>query len=305
MITFFTTPKPFAGHIDVIQRNAIRSWLRIHPDVEVILFGDDCGAAEAARDLGIRHEPEVKRNDHGTKFLAPFFDRAQEIARHDVLCYVNCDILLLSDFRAALEQVLHRCMQFLMIGRRWDTDVTEPLDFSQSNWEASVRQLALAAHHQRPPQWIDYFVFSRGLYRNKIPRFLVGRPGWDNWLVWFARDSGVSVVDASEMILAVHQNHDYSYHPEGEKGVWEGEEAQKNYALLDGDRCFRTIENATHRLTPRGLRKNYHHYTALVRRRGGALAGRVWFSILNVTRPVRHRLGLRAEAIPRAESKRQ
>ena len=41
MLTIFSTPKPFRGHIGVIQRNAIESWKRIHPDVEIILFGDE------------------------------------------------------------------------------------------------------------------------------------------------------------------------------------------------------------------------------------------------------------------------
>src|SRR3977135_969149 len=77
MITFFTTPKPFRGHIGVIQRNAIESWKRIHPSAEVILFGDEEGAAEAARDLRIRHIPSVKRNEHGTKYLSPIFDGAR------------------------------------------------------------------------------------------------------------------------------------------------------------------------------------------------------------------------------------
>ena len=63
-----------------------------------------------------------------------------------------------------------------------------------------------------------------------------GRPGWDNWLLWFARSSGAAVVDASSVVCAVHQNHDYGYHPDGEKGVWEGEEAQQNYQLLEGHR---------------------------------------------------------------------
>src|SRR5271167_1840918 len=101
MITFFTTPKPFVGHIGVIQRNAIESWKRVHPTAEVLLFGDEQGAADTARELGIRHIPEVKRNAHGTKFLSPIFDGAQDLARHNLLCYINCDIILLSDFRAA------------------------------------------------------------------------------------------------------------------------------------------------------------------------------------------------------------
>lgn len=294
MLTLFSTPKPFIGHIDIIQRNAIQSWRHLDPDVEVILFGDEPGAAEVARELNIRHEPAVERNPHGTKYLAPIFDRAQEIARHDVLCYVNCDIVFLPDFRAAIERTVQRFERFLMVGQRWDTDIRDPIDFSQQGWEVAIRNRALDANHQRPPQWIDFFVFSRGLYRKKIPRFVIGRPGWDNWLVWFARSSGVRVLDVSSVVLAVHQNHDYSYHPDGEKGVWQGEEAQQNYALLENGRYFRSIENATHRLSSSGFQKNYRHFLSLARRHASTALHSAWFALLDITRPLRHRLGLRS-----------
>src|SRR5271169_1997102 len=80
MLTVFSTPKPFHGHSGIIQRNALQSWTLLHPDVEVILFGDEDGAAETCRDLGIRHEPQVRRNENGTKFLSYIFDRANEIS---------------------------------------------------------------------------------------------------------------------------------------------------------------------------------------------------------------------------------
>jgi hypothetical protein len=300
MITFFTTPKPFRGHIGVIQRNAIESWKRVHPNAEVILFGDEEGAEEAARDLGIRHVPEVKRNEHGTKYLSPIFDAAQDLARHNSLCYMNCDILLLSDFCPAVERVIALGGTFLMAGQRWDTDITAPVDFSAADWEATVRRRAREANHQRPPQWIDYFVFSRGLYYKNTPPFVIGRPGWDNWLVWHARHSGARVVDATAVVQVVHQNHDYAYHPDGEAGVWQGEEAQRNYALLDGGRCFATMENATHRLTPEGLRPNYHHWAVQTRRTAISLRNAVWFGLLRLTRPVRHLLGLRQRRAPAA-----
>ena len=41
MITFFATPKPFRGHIRVIQRNAIQSWQRLHSDAEILLLGPE------------------------------------------------------------------------------------------------------------------------------------------------------------------------------------------------------------------------------------------------------------------------
>ena len=134
MLTIFSTAKPFEGHSNVIQRNALESWTLLHPDVEVILFGDEKGTAEVCRDLGIHHEPHVNRNEHGTKYLNYIFDRAKQIARHNILCYANCDIMLTSDFRAALEVISKTYSRFLMIGRRWDTNITEPWDFNQPGW---------------------------------------------------------------------------------------------------------------------------------------------------------------------------
>jgi hypothetical protein len=188
------------------------------------------------------------------------------------------------------------------VGRRWDTDIRGPISFDETNWQDQIRQKAREQDLQRPPQWIDYFVFRRGLYYKNTPPFVIGRPGWDNWLLWKARSSGASVVDASAAVMAVHQNHDYSYHPDGEAGVWQGEEAQRNYALLEDGRCFRTIENATHRLTPAGLQPNLRHWAVLADRSARKAASRLWFGALNATRSLRHRLGLRNSTAAQPEA---
>src|SRR5215470_2619460 len=114
MLTFFTTAKPFNGHSGIIQRNALASGKRLNPNAEVILFGDEAGASEVSLELGLRHEPHVKRSQSGMKYLDYMFKRAQEIARHDVLSYVNCDILLMSDYAKALERVREKHRSFLM-----------------------------------------------------------------------------------------------------------------------------------------------------------------------------------------------
>jgi len=296
MLTLFCTPKPFRGHIDVIQRNALRSWLSLHPEVEVLLFGDDEGAGEVCQELGIRHLPQVRKNRYGTKYLASIYDQAQESARHELLCHANCDILLLDDFRRAVERVARDAAPFLMAGRRWDVDIREPVDFRKPDWQARIDELAKRTDHQRPPQWIDYFVFRRGLYNQQIPEFVVGRPGWDNWLLWRALQAGAKLIDASPVVRAVHQNHDYAYHPDGEKGVWEGEEAQENYKLLDDHRKFRTLDNATHVLKQDGLHKNHRRWMVQGKTNAGRFLNGMWFRFLDTTRPVRHRLGLRQKA---------
>jgi len=298
MITFFSTPKPFHGHINVIQRNAIQSWLRVRTDVEVILFGDDDGAADAAREFAIRHVPGVERNEFGTKFLASIFDQANDLARHNLLCYVNCDIILTDDFAAALDRVAAWSGNFLMVGRRWDTDITSLLDFSAADWHARVRRQTLAAGHPRNSEWIDYFAFSRGLYSD-IPPLVIGRVAWDRWLVRAARAAGAPVVDVSEVVLAVHQNHDYAYHPAGVSGVWNDEQAQRNFAIAGPTRHLYTIDDATHRLSPDGLRWNPRRFLLPTLRAARPWVNPVWHTFLDVTRPLRQRVGLRQEKLAR------
>ena len=300
MLTFITSPKPFRGHIGVIQRNAIQSWKRVHPDAEVILFGEEEGTEDAARELGVRYQPDVRRNSLGTPYLASILDGARELSRNPLLCYINCDIVLLPDFRDALEQAAAINSSFLMAGQRWDTDITEPLDFNAADWQAQLRRRALAANSQRPPRWIDYFAFSRDLYAQKTPPLVIGRAGFDNWMMWYARSSGALVIDVSPVVVAIHQNHNYAHHPEGEKGIYDGGEARANFSHMQGGR-YATLENATHRLTSGGLRPNYFHWVALTRRKVSGALSSAWFALLGLTRPLRHRVGLRERAVPKAQ----
>ena len=303
MLTIFTTPKPFVGHIAVIQRNALKSWTLLHPSVEIILFGDEEGAPEVAREFGLRHEPQVERNEAGLKRIDWLFDRAQELARNEILCYVNCDIVLAADFWRAVSRVVLKRRKFLMVGRRWDTEIDQAIDFTSPNWAHEVQRAALTTNRPRDEWWIDYFAFNRGLYYKNVPAFGIGRTGWDNWLLWYAGQAGGCVVDASHVVRAVHQNHDYTYHPQGQKGVFEDEEALRNRELAGGASHLHSIANATHILDEHGMQRNYSRDRRLFRgallRIGEFLTYRVWLpiwhGILAITRPLRSVLGLRSK----------
>jgi len=302
VLTLFTIPKAFKGHIDVIQRNAIQSWKRLHPDIEIILFGADEGTAEAAREFGLRYEPEVERNEFGTILLTSVFLRAQEVARFDTVCYVNCDILLLDDFCTALRTVTAAHKKFLMVGQRTDVDIFNAWPYERPTWQAELREFAARHGKMRPPNWIDYFAFSRGLYGPDLPPFAIGRTHWDDWLVWRVLTEGKPVVDVTPVVLALHQNHDYNHHPQGEVGVWKGVEAGRNAQLAGGWNNLRTIAHASEIAHPEGLRPNNLRYWAEAKRCAESVRRfflhdvwlPLWFSILNATRPLRNALGLRA-----------
>jgi hypothetical protein len=251
MLTFFTTAKAFHGHSGVIQRNALQSWKLLHPDVEVILFGDEEGAAEVCADFGLRHEPHVKRHESGMKYVDYLFEKAQAIAHYDYLCYSNCDIIFLDDFYRAFVRARSWRERFLVVGQRWDTDVTEPVDFTVPGWASALKQFVTERGFQQKMHFVDYFVFSKGLY-DQVPPLVVGRSWWDHWLVWKALSRNVPVIDCSAAVLAIHQNHGYAYHPQGKDGTNEDVLAQRNKSLAAHGKQLRFTADATHVLTRRG-----------------------------------------------------
>ncbi len=276
-LTIFALPKAFRGHIGVIQRNAILSWTHLRPTPEIILLGDDEGAAEIAHELGLRYIANIARNEFGTPLVSDLFQQAQAAAPHDMLCYVNSDIILLDDFTRAVQQVASSRDRFLMVGRRLDLDVRDAVAF-ESGWESSLRSTALRDGRMNVARSIDYFVFPRTLYP-ALPPMAIGRFWWDNWLIWKAYQLQAAVVDATPVVLAIHQNHDYSHSRDGhgKDDVLAGEEAARNCRLgcetnpADFNnglywRYFYTIDDASHVLTPTGLKLTHRHAWKMVKR---------------------------------------
>jgi hypothetical protein len=291
-LTLFATPKRFDGHIGVIQRNAIQSWVRMSPQPEILLFGHEPGTAEAAAEFGLRHIAHVKCNQWGTPLISDLFGQAEKLGQGQVLSYVNSDIILLNDFAQALTRVAKWSEHFLMVGRRTDLDIKDAIDF-ESDWVTEVSSRARHEGKLQIARSIDYFAFSRGLYPS-IPALAIGRFWWDNWLLWKARALHAQVVDATRAVLVIHQNHDYShttYGPSKEE-MMASEECILNARLTceenPGDyeqgffwRYAYTIDDATHRLTsaeieknPRRLWKQFKRYSSrplgmakLIRRR--------------------------------------
>jgi hypothetical protein len=249
MMTLFAVPKAFHGHNAVIQRNAVASWTRLQPACEIILCGDDFGTEQAARDFGVKYLPDIARNDFGTPLIDSVFEQVEKTARYSLLCYVNADIILLESFIPAVRSIGFQ--EFLMVGQRWDLDVSEPIRYEAEEWEDDLKKLVDERGLLHPPTGIDYFVFPRQTQWS-LPPFAVGRPGWDNWFICRARELGLPVVDATRAVTVVHQNHDYAHVKFAADKTTEGPEAIRNRELIgDWGRMF-TIRDATHSLQARG-----------------------------------------------------
>jgi hypothetical protein len=292
LITFFTAPKPFTEpHIATIQRNAIKSWILL-PDVEVILLGEEMGLAEAARELGVKHISNVARNDSGTPLISSMFQLARDAGQRsnsELLCIINADMILMPDFVEAAKQVIKLKDSFVLLSQRWDLNLTEPLDFS-GDWNHRLSSIVHRQGTLHRPAGSDFFLFPRSCYQD-IPNFVIGRAGWDNWMIYKARKEKWPVIDCTPSVMIVHQNHDYSHLPGG-KSHHEHPDSYENIRLAGGQAAIRyTILDSTHRLVGGKLARPKLSYLRFLR--GVELFLRAIFFFLpedvieNVARPKR------------------
>jgi hypothetical protein len=131
MLTIFTTPKPFVGIFETIQINAIKSWKNLSPEIEVILLGNDLGVAEISDKYGCIHIPNVPLSDFGTPLVSGLFSEAEIVAKNDILCYVNCDIIFNNTLLESI-RIVKSWKKFLLVGQRYDVDILEALNLMVS-----------------------------------------------------------------------------------------------------------------------------------------------------------------------------
>ncbi|MCB9111239.1 MAG: hypothetical protein H6634_08315 [Anaerolineales bacterium] len=246
LITLFSAPKPFTNpHIAMIQRNAIKSWTLL-PDVDVILLGEEEGLAEVAKELGVKHIPNVVRNGAGVPLISSMFQLARENSNSELLCIINADMILMPDF---VEAARRSCMlrdEYVLLSQRWDYDITSPIDFAEG-WQSRLREDVRKQDQLHRPAGSDFFLFPKSCY-NDIPDFTIGRAGWDNWMIYKARKENWAVIDCTPSVMIVHQNHDYSHLPGG-KPHYEHPETNENIRLAGGQANIRyTILDSTHQL---------------------------------------------------------
>ncbi|MFL7893352.1 MAG: hypothetical protein AB8I56_14940 [Anaerolineales bacterium] len=241
-LTVFTAPKPFTNpHTATIQRNAIRSWMHLGDDVEVLLMGDEDGMAELAREYQIRHFPGVKCSREGTPYINSMFEVARTESDAPFMAILNADIILMPDFVEAAKKVAAQVKDFLFLGRRWDLDIEQELEF-KPGWEYRLQEEVDARGILHGPVGSDYFLLPRHLLHD-MPEFTIGRSGWDNWTIYHAVESGWPVVDVTQSAMVIHQNHDYSHLP-GNKPPYDLPETKKNIQIAGGVKRMYTILEA-------------------------------------------------------------
>jgi hypothetical protein len=260
MLTIFTVPRPFEGHNGMIQRNALKSWTLLQPKCEVILFGDERGTAEAAKEYGFKHVPGVKCNAYGTPLLDDIFEKVEALATNDILGFISTDVILMDDLQRAVERVKAKKCRFLICGRRWEVDINEPMSFEQG-WQDRLQSYVRSTGKLSDISAIDYIIFEKGFF-GKIPPYAIGRSRYDNWWILFSRKNHRPTIDATDVLTIVHQSHDHSHiYKDGKEpkvNTWTGPECDVNKDLYGRNTPCYSLHDANWKLTKHGLMPMTH-----------------------------------------------
>jgi hypothetical protein len=252
-VTFVCCPKPFTTDFKDIQYNAIKSWTLLKTVDKILICGDEEGVEDFAKHIQtetttpIEYIKKVKRTVNGTPLVNSIFKIGSTHSQKYV-CYINCDIILLSDFDTTFTEYINKFpkqKQCLLVGRRWDWQNPAPVNFDDHEWQTNVKNVAINDGHMHTDSAIDYFIHTNTTFP-KIHPFAIGKFFWDNWLVGNAfRRPEVITIDLTETVFAIHQNspwYVYSQSVSEKSKATDCEEAVKNRSF---DSFGRRITNGT------------------------------------------------------------
>lgn len=230
MLTIATTPRPLDNEFN--QRgfkNAVMSWDQIRPRPQIIVFGNVPSRCMTSTMELVLHYP---REPDGRPYFNSFIDIAEEAAIHEVVMYVTDHLIFLPGLKEVVELVCSRLDRFLLMGRRWEADFDQLIDFTRVAWP---NLLNIAIQHTQELGSIgakDWLAWKKP-FPAPIPPFIMGIPWYDTWMAVRAEELGIPRVDATLAIKAVHPRHGFPF-AGGIKGRQQDPRWELNHQLALG-----------------------------------------------------------------------
>lgn len=253
MITFFSSPRSFHDpHIITIQKNAIASWQALPIQKEILLIGDDEGVAKVAKEYGITHITGVKKTNAGIPWRNEVFKIAATRAYFPILVFVSSDIILTDSITNILKNL--PSTPFLLTARRYDLDITTPINFSDPNWQAHLLLEVKTNGKLHGPSAIDFALYHKNLSSDFFAPFPMNLPGWDNYFLYRCKHASIDIIDATEILMLIHQNHNHRTHKGTKNNVWHKDiYAKQTLKTIGGFSHMLTLREADYVLLKQGL----------------------------------------------------
>ena len=236
MITIFSIPKPFINENKNIQINSIKNWSEIKKS-RIILFGnkdEDLNIPIEYKNLLIK---SLGSNSYQTPLISDAFKNIKKESKDDIIIYTNCDIIFSEEINLIINFIssnFQKLGNFLCYGRR--RDLSCELDYQNiKNKNFLINNSKLHSY-----SGIDYLIYKKDA-EFELPNFAVGRPGWDNWLVYNLFKKGFKLIDVTKVLNVYHQKHRSAY-------TRYSQESLNNLKLITNYSEIFTIRNSTHRI---------------------------------------------------------
>lgn len=203
-ITFFTTLEQFLYR----EKNSLLSWTKLDCVNEIVVYTslETSQILEHPKVVVRTYPKELKPLDPPS--IKDLFLDAIEKTQNQYLCYINSDIIFLSDFCETFKNIKDKYDKpFQMVGKRRDWENHYDLDIlnlSDEQIKEKVGHMPL-----RNTEHCDYFAFDRKVYadlndKGFFPNFFIARGSFDRCMLWLPRQLGYDSIDCSEAIYVIH-----------------------------------------------------------------------------------------------------
>lgn len=189
-----------------VHNLTIRNWILLRPYVIPVVFTNDSTVAYKIKQHGLDVLPIRMAAAGGIPILKYMFQNIMSTYNTAFYGYTNSDILFTDTLLETLAWIMNSTHvlenPLMIIGKR--TNVQPVREKDTTSWKR-LYKVATGRGKLFTGLAEDYFITSRIYPWKETPNLVVGRPAYDNWLVYHARKQNHTVIDATNTILAVHQ----------------------------------------------------------------------------------------------------
>lgn len=198
-----------------LNNRTLHNW-RSLTGVNVIVFSNCSKVKQISEEAGWTVLP-VTREAADCPVLPNMFLEAQQKFKSNFYGYANGDLLFSNGLMNTLQKIFCKFRndkRLLIVGKRTNVFASLLKEInSRSGME--VEDYAIKYGKRFQPDALDYFITNQLFPWDDFLPLVVGRRGYDNWVLAFARYNNFTVIDASDSVTCLHQTLD-------ERGNYEG-----------------------------------------------------------------------------------
>ena len=198
-----------------INQNTLTLWPLLGPEIKPVLYVDvnDRCCANLPNEWTMQDIPET--GGAGLPVLKSMMAQSMQLFDADFYGFANGDILFGNNLLNTLHSIKERLPELhkpLLVGRRTNVRITQMDELTSLDHVFNLAQENGVLFHSGAE---DYFITTNGGFDwREIPEFVIGRRGFDNWIVAYAISRNFTVIDVTNTVTAVHQT--------GSDGNWAG-----------------------------------------------------------------------------------